>query len=237
MIAVDDIRKGYDHPVLRGVSLHVPKGRSLVVIGGSGAGKSVLMRCILGLETPDSGSVSIGGTPATPATRPALMRRFGMLFQGAALFDSLTVWENVSFRVLRQMPRRAARDLAIDRLSRVGLSADIADRLPGTLSGGMQKRAALARAIATEPDILLFDEPTTGLDPIRAGAINRLIRGIVDDLGVTAVTITHDMASARHIGDEIAMLHDGRILWHGPAGDVDRADPPQLRRFLTGESG
>lgn len=234
MITVRSIHKSYDAPVLRGVDLHVDRGRSLVVIGGSGAGKSVLLRCILGLETPDQGSVEIDGTTATPATRPALMRRFGMLFQGAALFDSLTVWENVSFRLLRQMPRRAARDLAIEKLARVGLEPDVADRLPAALSGGMQKRAALARAIAAEPEILLFDEPTTGLDPIRAATINHLIRSIVDDLGVTAVTITHDMASARHIGDDIAMLHQGRILWHGRADDIDHADPPALRQFLAG---
>lgn len=236
MIALDTLSKSYDHPVLRGVSLHVPKGHSLVVIGGSGAGKSVLMRCILGLETPDAGIVQIDGTRATRANRPALMRRFGMLFQGAALFDSLTIWENVAFRLLRQMPRKAARDLAIDKLARVGLGPDVADKLPEALSGGMQKRAALARAIAAEPDILLFDEPTTGLDPIRADAINHLIRGVVDDLGVTAVTITHDMASARHIGDDIAMLHEGRILWHGPADAVDQAEPPALRRFLAGQA-
>lgn len=235
MIRVRDLHKTFQGaPVLRGVDLHVARGESMVVIGGSGAGKSVLLKCILGLLSPDSGEITFDGAPATMANRRDRLARVGMLFQGAALFDSLPVWENVAFRLLQDRPRGEARAIALEKLARVGLEADVADRLPAELSGGMQKRVGLARAIAADPEVIFFDEPTTGLDPIMAGVINRLIRSVVDELNVTAVTITHDMTSAHHIGDRIAMLHAGKIRWCGPAQSATTAEDPYLRQFISG---
>lgn len=235
MITLAGLHKTFEGaPVLRGVDLHVAKGESMVVIGGSGSGKSVMIKCILGLLTPDAGTITIDGQPSTPATRDAFMARFGMLFQGAALFDSLPVWQNVAFRLLRDMPRSRARAIAVTKLASVGLTADVADRYPAELSGGMQKRVGLARAIAADPDVIFFDEPTTGLDPIMAGVINTLIRQVVTDLGVTAITITHDMTSVRAIADRVAMLHDGIIRWTGPADTVDATDDAYVRQFISG---
>ncbi|MEJ6479069.1 MAG: ATP-binding cassette domain-containing protein, partial [Octadecabacter sp.] len=197
MIRLTDVHKSFgNNHVLRGVNLHVPKGQSMVVIGGSGTGKSVLIKSVLGLVAPDSGKIEVDGQDVTRADRDAFLARFGMLFQGGALFDSLPVWQNVAFRLLRgslKRPLDEARDIAIEKLRRVGLDKDVADRLPAELSGGMQKRVGLARAIAADPEIIFFDEPTTGLDPIMAGVINDLIREIVTEMGATAVTITHDM--------------------------------------------
>ena len=218
--------------VLDGVDLDVAPGKSLVVIGGSGVGKSVTLKCALGLMRPDEGQVLVDGVDVTRLSgrkREPVMRKFGMLFQGAALFDSLTVWENVAFRLLYadNVPRKEARARAIASMRAVRLSLDFADVRPVELSGGMQKRAGLARAIVARPDIIFFDEPTTGLDPITADAINDLIVEMVRDLGCAAVSITHDMASARKIADEIAMLHAGKIVWRGP---VSAHDPIATRK-------
>ncbi|WP_343501639.1 ABC transporter ATP-binding protein [Alloyangia pacifica] len=240
MITLTELHKSFDGaPVLRGASLHVPKGSSMVIIGGSGTGKSVLLKCILGLVTPDSGSITIDGHDATRGEREALLSRFGMLFQGAALFDSLPVWQNVAFRLLRgplKRPRREAREIAIEKLRRVGLGPEVADRLPAELSGGMQKRVGLARAIAAEPEIIFFDEPTTGLDPIMAGVINALIREIVTEMGATALTITHDISSVRAIADRVAMLHAGKIRWEGPVGEMDATSDPYVQQFIHGHA-
>ncbi|OYU40376.1 MAG: ABC transporter ATP-binding protein [Pseudorhodobacter sp. PARRP1] len=229
---------GKNH-VLRGVNLTIPRGQSMVVIGGSGTGKSVLLKSILGLVTPDSGRITLDGADVREANRDAFLARFGMLFQGGALFDSLRVWENVAFRLMRgasKRPKDEARAIAIEKLRRVGLKPEVADQFPGELSGGMQKRVGLARAIAAEPEIIFFDEPTTGLDPIMSGVINALIREIVTEMGATAMTITHDMSSVRAIADRVAMLHDGLIRWTGPVGDMDQADDPYLQQFIHGRA-
>ncbi len=225
--------------VLRGVNLTIAKGESMVVIGGSGTGKSVLLKCVLGLMTPESGEILLDGEDVKTAERDAFLARFGMLFQGGALFDSLPVWQNVAFRLLRgrlKRPRDAAREIAIEKLRRVGLSPDVADLLPAELSGGMQKRVGLARAIAAEPEIIFFDEPTTGLDPIMAGVINALIREIVTEMGATAMTITHDMTSVRAIADKVAMLHGGKVRWSGPVAKMDDSGDPYLDQFIHGRA-
>ncbi len=240
MIRLAQVTKSFgDNHVLRGVDLSVDQGRSLVVIGGSGTGKSVILKCILGLLTPDGGTIEVAGQDVTRAPRDAFLARFGMLFQGAALFDSLPVWQNVAFRLLRgaqARPRREAREIAVDKLRRVGLGPEVADRYPAELSGGMQKRVGLARAIAAEPEIIFFDEPTTGLDPIMAGVINDLIREIVAEMGATTITITHDMTSVRAIADEVAMLHRGKVRWSGPVAEMDGAHDPYLDQFIAGRA-
>lgn len=227
--------------VLDGVDLDCAAGESLVVIGGSGTGKSVLLKCILGLLRPDAGSIRIDGAETVGlgrARRAQLMLKFGMLFQGGALFDSLRVWENVAFGLIqaRGMERQKARDIALAKLAAVGLGEEAAGLYPAALSGGMQKRVALARAIAAEPEILFFDEPTTGLDPIMAGVIDSLIQKCARDLGATAISITHDLASARRIADRIAMLHEGRIVWHGPSSELDRSGDPVVDQFVHGRA-
>lgn len=229
---------GNNH-VLQGIDLDIPKGKSLVVIGGSGTGKSVLIKCVLGIITPDSGSIRIDGEETThldAGSRDGLMRKFGMLFQGGALFDSLPVWENVAFRLIetKEVAREEARALAIEKLRMVGLGARVADLLPAELSGGMQKRVALARAVAANPEIIFFDEPTTGLDPIMADVINDLIIQCARELGATTLSITHDMHSARKIADHVAMIFKGKIIWHGPIGDLDRSGNPYVDQFIHG---
>ena len=240
MITLTGIHKAFGpNRVLQGVDLNVETGRSMVVIGGSGTGKSVLLKCILGLVTPDQGQITLDGEDLRRADRDAFLARFGMLFQGAALFDSLPVWQNVAFRLLQgkdRLPKAVARQRAIEKLARVGLEADVADRFPAELSGGMQKRAGLARAIAADPEIIFFDEPTTGLDPIMAGVINTLIREIVTEMGATAITITHDMSSVRAIADRVAMLHGGTIRWSGPVTELDRSGDPYVEQFITGRA-
>ncbi len=240
MIRLTDVKKSFGpNHVLRGINLHVPKGESMVVIGGSGTGKSILIKSVLGLVTPDAGTIEVDGKDATKGDRDAFLARFGMLFQGGALFDSLPVWQNVSFRLMRgalKRPKEEAREIAIEKLRRVGLKPDVADRLPAELSGGMQKRVGLARAIAAEPEIIFFDEPTTGLDPIMSGVINDLIREIVTEMGATTMTITHDMSSVRTIADKVAMLQDGVIQWTGPVGEMDSAGDPYLNQFVTGSA-
>ncbi|MEM8553981.1 MAG: ATP-binding cassette domain-containing protein [Pseudomonadota bacterium] len=240
MIDLTDIHKAFaEKRILRGVTLTIPKGESMVIIGGSGTGKSVTLKCILGLIQPDQGTITVDGQDATKGDRDAFLARFGMLFQGAALFDSLHVWENVAFRLLRgslKRPRAEAREIAIEKLRRVGLKPDVADQFPAELSGGMQKRVGLARAIAAEPEIIFFDEPTTGLDPIMAGVINDLIREIVVEMGATAMTITHDMTSVRAIADKVAMLHEGVIQWTGPVSDMDGCNDPYVTQFVSGSA-
>ena len=231
MIRISGLRKSFGgKPVLAAVDLAVEQGESLCVIGQSGTGKSVLLKCILGLTAPDAGQILWQGKALDPTTRPAFLARFGMLFQGAALFDSLTVWQNVAFRLRQRMPDARARAIALEKMARVGLGPETADLMPAELSGGMAKRAGLARAIADDPAVIFFDEPTTGLDPIRARRINDLIRGIVTETGATAITITHDMDSVRAIGDRVALLQDGRIAWDGPVSRMDHAVP--LAGFL-----
>ncbi|MEM8634375.1 MAG: ATP-binding cassette domain-containing protein [Pseudomonadota bacterium] len=229
---------GSNH-VLRGVDLDVAPGQSLVVIGGSGSGKSVMLKNALGLMTPDSGRIIFDGADVTRDKgnrRNAMRARIGMLFQSAALFDSLTVWENVAFRLLQaeRMKRSDAKEVAIDTLRKVRLGADVAELRPAEISGGMQKRVGLARAIVSKPELIFFDEPTTGLDPITADAINDLIVEQVKALGAATISITHDMPSARKIADEIAMLFEGKIIWRGPASDVDVSGSAHVDQFVKG---
>ena len=240
MIRLTDVHKAFGtNRVLQGVDLTIAKGQSMVIIGGSGTGKSVLLKSILGLVTPDRGTITLDDVDVTKTERDPFLARFGMLFQGGALFDSMRVWENVAFRLLRgakALPKAEAKAIAIEKLRRVGLTPDKADLFPAELSGGMQKRVGLARAIAAEPEIIFFDEPTTGLDPIMSGVINALIREIVVEMGVTAMTITHDMSSVRAIADRVAMLHDGLIRWTGPVADMDAAPDPYLQQFIHGRA-
>jgi phospholipid/cholesterol/gamma-HCH transport system ATP-binding protein len=241
-IAIRDLHKSFgEKVVLAGLDLDIPAGESLAVIGQSGIGKSVLLKCILGLLTPERGSILVDGREVVGAGPRALHEvraKFGMLFQGSALFDSLPVWRNVTFGLtqgrLRERARMRAR--AAELLGKVGLDERVLDLRPSELSGGMQKRVALARAIAPDPEILFFDEPTTGLDPIRADVINRLITTLVEDLGTTAVTITHDMSSARVIAHRVAMLHAGHLVWQGPTEALDSSGSPLVEQFVQGRA-
>jgi len=241
-IEVRGLRKSFGaKAVLNGVDLDVPAGESLVVIGGSGTGKSVLIKNIIGILQPDEGSIKIDGVEVVGmrrSEREGIMHKFGMLFQGAALFDSLTVWENVGFGLIegRGMMREDARKIAVEKLAQVGLGPAVADLSPSELSGGMQKRVGLARAIAAEPEILFFDEPTTGLDPIMSDVINDLIVKCVRDLGATALSITHDMASARKIGDRAAMIYGGKIIWTGPMSKIDKSGNDFVDQFINGRA-
>ena len=224
-----------------GLDLDVERGEVLGVVGGSGTGKSVLLKCILGILRPDTGEILVDGENVVgqrDKARTQTLDKFGMLFQGAALFDSLPVWRNVSFGLMQGhgMKAKEAKEVAIENLRRVGLTPDVADLRPSELSGGMQKRVGLARAIAAKPEIIFFDEPTTGLDPIMADVINELIVERVRDLGATTLTITHDMASARKIADRIAMLYKGRIIWEGPADQIDNSGNPYVDQFVNGRA-
>jgi phospholipid/cholesterol/gamma-HCH transport system ATP-binding protein len=227
--------------VLDGLSLTVPRGKSLVVIGGSGTGKSVMLKCVLGILHPDKGDIFVDGENVlkmSAADREQTLRKFGMLFQGSALFDSLSVWQNVAFGLIqgRKMKRAQAKDIAYAKLAKVGLGPEVGVLYPAELSGGMQKRVALARAIASDPEIIFFDEPTTGLDPIMADVINDLIVASVKDLGATALSITHDMASARKIADEIAMIYKGKIIWKGPRAEIDSSGNDFVDQFIHGRA-
>jgi len=240
MIEIIDVYKSFgENRVLRGVNLRVERGQSVVVIGGSGSGKSVLLKHIIGLLMPEAGSVIIDGTDITKLDRKHLYeirKKFGMLFQGAALFDSMRVWENVSFALLRSgMRPKEAKEIAIENLRRVGLTG-IEDMMPADLSGGMRKRVGLARAIAHKPEVLLYDEPTTGIDPILADAINDLIIKMREELNVTSVAITHDMHSAYKIADRIAMLYEGRIVQEGTPEEIQNTENPIVRQFITGSA-
>lgn len=245
MIELTDVYKKFgDKVVLDGLTLSIPRGSSMVVIGGSGTGKSVMLKCILGLIKPDSGSIKIDGQEITglrSRKRDELMTRFGMLFQGAALFDSAKVWENVAFGLQhgpkhRRVDKHRAKELAMANLARVGLSPQVGELHPAELSGGMQKRVGLARAIATAPDVIFFDEPTTGLDPIMGDVIDELIIKCTQELGATTLSITHDMASARRIADTIAMIYKGRIIWTGPADSIDNSGNAMVDQFVNGRA-
>lgn len=236
------VRKAFGpKQVLSGVDLSVEQGQSLVVIGGSGTGKSVLLKCILGILEADSGSIKIDGQETRTLhgkKRENVLDQFGMLFQGSALFDSLPVWRNVAFKLIqaRGMKPAEARAIAVQKLASVGLTADVADLFPAELSGGMQKRVSLARAIAADPKIIFFDEPTTGLDPIMADVINDLIVKCVRELGATTISITHDMASARKIADRVAMIYQGQIIWNGRKEDIDHSGNDYVDQFIHGRA-
>ncbi len=239
-IRVRGLRKAFgDKLVLNGIDLDVAPQTSMVVIGGSGSGKSVLLKCILGLIEADAGAIEIDGKDVLRMRRAdavAARARIGMLFQNGALFDSLPVWENVAFGLLakRRLSRASARERAMEVLAQVGLGPSVGELYPAELSGGMQKRVALARAIAAQPEIMFFDEPTTGLDPIMGAVIDGLIVDCVKRLGSTAVAITHDMASARRIGDEAAMIQGGKIVWNGPASALMHSGNPFVEQFTHG---
>lgn len=241
-IEMRNVRKCFgSKQVLQGIDLSVETGHSLVIIGGSGTGKSVMIKSILGLIHPDSGSILIDGQETVGLKgrgRDDLMKKFGMLFQGGALFDSLPVWHNVAFGLIhgKHLSKRDAQEIAIEKLKAVGLGAGVANLYPAELSGGMQKRVSLARAIATSPEIIFFDEPTTGLDPIMADVINDLIVECVKNLGATALSITHDMASARKIADDVAMIYEGRIIWKGSVRELDESGNPYVDQFIHGRA-
>ena len=241
-IRLRNLHKSFgDKVVLNGVDLDVGVGESVVVIGGSGTGKSVMIKCILALLPVGGGSIQVDGEEVVgigTKDRERINRKFGMLFQGAALFDSLPVWENVAFGLLaeKRVSRSEARDVAVGKLAQVGLTPEVGDLSPAELSGGMQKRVALARAIAADPEIIFFDEPTTGLDPIMADVINDLIVKITREVGATALSITHDLASARKIAHRIAMLYEGKIIWVGPTADIDNSGNPYVDQFINGRA-
>ena len=240
MIEVSDLYKSFDqNHVLKGVNLKVHDGKSMAIIGASGQGKSVILKCLLGLIEPNSGKILLNGIDPNSGQKNIILSKVGMLFQGGALFDSLPIWQNVAFRYLhgkQKINASKARKIAIEKLERVGLKKSFANNFPSELSGGMQKRVALARAIATQPEIIFFDEPTTGLDPIMAQVINDLIRELVVELGVTAVTITHDIQSVRSIADEVALLHDGIIQWSGLLDQLDNSKNKHLKQFIAGST-
>ncbi len=241
-IEIKNLVKNFgDKEVLKNINLDIKKGESVVILGGSGSGKSVLIKTISTLMTPTSGSIKIDGQEITNQSQKdhdLLMEKIGFLFQGGALFDSLAIWENVAFRLLYQkkMSKEEAREIAISKLKSVGLSKKTADLYPSELSGGMQKRASLARAIAINPEIMFFDEPTTGLDPIMADVINDIIISTSKELGATSITITHDMASAKKIADKVAMLYHGEIIWFGDVKDMYSSNNPFLDQFINGKA-
>lgn len=241
-VRMTDVHKTFGKKVvLDGVNLDVKKGESLVIIGGSGTGKSVTIKCIQGLLTPDSGSIKVDGREIVGMNERELEQvnaQTGMLFQGAALFDSLNIWENVAFGLIqgKKLKRADAKEIAVEKLKQVGLSPDVAGLYPDELSGGMKKRVGLARAIASNPELIFFDEPTTGLDPIMSDVINDLIRSCVSDLGSTSITITHDMSSVRKIADTVAMLYKGKIIWHGSVKDIDDSGNPYVDQFINGRA-
>lgn len=241
-IEITNLKKAFGKKnVLNGLNLSIEKGESLVVIGGSGSGKSVLLKSIIGLIHPDSGSIKIDDTETTKMSskqQDEIISKFGYLFQGGALFDSLKIWENVAFGLIsaKKMPTKLAKEIALKKLKSVGLDIYVGELFPSELSGGMQKRVALARAIACEPEIIFFDEPTTGLDPIMADVINDLIIKCSSELGATTITITHDMASAFKIADKIAMIYNGEIIWSGDSKEVRNSNNPYVEQFINGSS-
>jgi phospholipid/cholesterol/gamma-HCH transport system ATP-binding protein len=241
-IEITNLKKAFGKKqVLNGLNLSIENGESLVVIGGSGSGKSVLLKTIIGLINSDSGSVKIDNVETTTISskqHDEIISKFGYLFQGGALFDSLKIWENVAFGLIsaKKMPTKLAKEIALKKLKSVGLDIYVGELFPSELSGGMQKRVALARAIACEPEIIFFDEPTTGLDPIMADVINDLIIKCSSELGATTITITHDMASAFKIADKIAMIYNGEIIWSGDSKEVRNSNNPYVEQFINGSS-
>ena len=241
-IKIENLKKSFaGKDILTGVSVEVAPQESLVIIGTSGCGKSVTLKCLLGLITPDSGSIFIDGRDTVGQSRQAreeMLQNFGMTFQFGALFDSLPIWENVTFRLRQKitMSRVEARQTAREIVGQLGLGAHVIDQYPAELSGGMQKRVALARAVADKPEILLFDEPTSGLDPITGGVIDNLIKDSVKRLGATAITISHDMASVRRIADKVAMIHHGKVIWCGPVGAMDNTGIAEVDQFVHGKA-
>jgi phospholipid/cholesterol/gamma-HCH transport system ATP-binding protein len=239
LIRLTNVHKSFGaKKVLQGLNLDVYEGESLVIIGGSGSGKSVMLKCILGLISAEEGSITLEGQElmgASTAILDAAREKVSMLFQGSALFDSIPVWENIVFGLLQKkaITRQKGKELAIQKLADVGLPKEVAELYPAELSGGMQRRVALARAVASNPKIIFFDEPTTGLDPIMAGVINNLIRTSVKELA--AITITHDMASARYIADRVAMIYQGQIVWQGPIKELDHSNNPYIDQFIHGK--
>ncbi|MBL6623966.1 MAG: ATP-binding cassette domain-containing protein [Rhizobiales bacterium] len=238
MLKIEKLHKSFGEKViLNDFNINITRNTSQVIIGGSGTGKSVLLKCILGLIEPDQGIISYNNTPLNRDTRKEInfYDEIGMLFQGAALFDSLTVWENITFAI-KSKRKNDLREIALDKIHKVGLDSTVLDLYPSELSGGMQKRVALARAIAKDPQLLFFDEPTTGLDPIMADVINNLINEIIDQVGATAITITHDMESAKKIADKISMLYKGNIIWSGDPGEIECSNNPYVDQFINGRS-
>ena len=240
-IRMTNVRKAFgEKVVLDGFNLEVKTGESLVVIGGSGVGKSVMLKCLLGVLTPESGAITIDGDNVVgigTAERARINTKLGMLFQGAALFDSQSVWENIAFGLTaRKVARAEAREIAMQKIAMVGLKPEIASLYPSQLSGGMKKRVGLARAIAADPEILFFDEPTTGLDPLMGDIINDLIVHCTAEVCATTLTITHDMLSARKIGDRIAMIYNGKIIWAGPTDEIDNCDNEYVQQFINGRT-
>lgn len=242
-IRMQNVHKAFGaKKVLQGVDLSVNQGDSLVIIGGSGTGKSVTIKSVLGLVVPDKGTIEVDGKSVlglSAAQREVMMHQFGMLFQGGALFDSLPVWHNIAFALMQGKEKlniSQAKELAVQKLKQVGLAADVANLMPSELSGGMQKRVGLARAIAGDPKIIFFDEPTTGLDPIMADVINELIVKLREELGLTTMSITHDMASVRKIATRVAMLYGGKIIWDGAVTDIDHSGNEYVDQFVHGRS-
>lgn len=239
LISIKNLSKAFDKKVvLKKLDLIVDKGDSYVIIGGSGTGKSVLLKCIMGLLKPDSGEILFKNNNVTHKSTAARQKdlKFGMLFQGGALFDSLKIWENVAFGLIEgdNLPKKEAKSIAMEKIKAVELDERVAELYPSELSGGMQKRAALARAIATNPDVIFFDEPTTGLDPIVSRKINDLICKCVDDLGATAITITHDMHSVRTIATKVGLLFKGSLIWQGNVKDLDHTKNAYVYQFING---
>ncbi len=238
ILKIEKLHKSFGEKViLNDFNINITRNTSQVIIGGSGTGKSVLLKCILGLIEPDQGIISYNNTPLNRDTRKEInfYDEIGMLFQGAALFDSLTVWENITFAI-KSKRKSDLKEIALDKIHKVGLDSTVLDLYPSELSGGMQKRVALARAIAKDPQLLFFDEPTTGLDPIMADVINNLINEIIDQVGATAITITHDMESAKKIADKISMLYKGNIIWSGDPGEIECSNNPYVDQFINGRS-
>lgn len=239
-IIIKNLSKAFgSKQVIKNLDLEVRSGESLVIIGGSGTGKSVLIKNIVGILSPDTGSILIDGEETVNLSSKAhskMLEKFGYLFQGGALFDSLPIWKNIAFAKIQNhhASLKVARKLAIEKLESVGLDESVADLFPAELSGGMQKRAALARAIALDPEIIFFDEPTTGLDPIMSAIINDLIKKNSKQLGATTITITHDLISAAHIADRVAMIYEGQIIWHGPVDKLYSSGNPYVEQFVSG---
>ncbi len=238
ILKIEKLHKSFGEKViLNDLNINITRNTSQVIIGGSGTGKSVLIKCILGLIQQDGGIISFDNTPLNRDTRKKInfYDKIGMLFQGAALFDSLTVWENITFAI-KSKSKSDLKEIAIDKIHKVGLDSSVINLYPSELSGGMQKRVALARAIAKDPQLIFFDEPTTGLDPIMADVINNLINEVIDKIGATAITITHDMESAKKIADKISMLYKGNIIWSGNPGEIESSNNPYVDQFIYGRS-